>query len=127
MQGVVLGVLFLWISIVMYLTGVQNSAISFALGVMVCVAVILLMTDYEVKTGKTMSFFAKYTMPIFLLHTLFAAPLRSILLKMGVINVAVHVVLGLEISFAGPIVTAWIMKKTNWLEFFLYPTALKRK
>ena len=25
------------------------------------------------------------------------------------------------ISFVGPIVAAWIMKKTKWLEFFLYP------
>ena len=30
------------------------------------------------------------------------------------------VVLGLGISFAGPIIAAWIMKKTKWLEFFLY-------
>lgn len=43
------------------------------------------------------------------------------LLKMGVTNAAVHVVLGLGISFAEPIVAAWVMKKTKWLEFFLYP------
>jgi len=30
-------------------------------------------------------------------------------------------VLGLGISFIGPIIAAWIMKKTKWLEFFLYP------
>ena len=55
------------------------------------------------------------------MHTLFAAPARSVLLKMGITNAAVHIVLGLAISFAGPIITAWIMKKTKWLEFFLYP------
>ena len=27
----------------------------------------------------------------------------------------VHIVLGLAISFAGPIIAAWIMKKTKWL------------
>lgn len=68
-----------------------------------------------------MGFFAKYTMPIFLMHTLFAAPMRSVLLKIGVTNAAIHIALGLGISFAGPIVAAWIMKKTKWLEFFLYP------
>lgn len=71
-----------------------------------------------------MDFVAKYTMPIFLMHTLFAAPVRSILMKVGTENVAVHVVLGLGISFAGPIIAAWIMKKTKWLEFFLYPIAI---
>ena len=71
-----------------------------------------------------MDFVAKYTMPIFLMHTLFAAPVRSILMKAGIENAAVHVVLGLGISFAGPIIAAWIMKKTKWLEFFLYPIAI---
>lgn len=34
----------------------------------------------------------------------------------GVTNAAIHIALGLGISFAGPIVAAWIMKKTKWLE-----------
>lgn len=39
----------------------------------------------------------------------------------------IHVVLGLGISFVGPIIVAWIMKKTKWLEFFLYPNKLIEK
>lgn len=85
---------------------------------------ILLVADYEDKTGKFMEFLAKYTMPIFLMHTLFAAPLRSVLLKVGIANPAAHVVLGIGISFMGPIITAWIVKKTKWLEFFLYPNII---
>jgi putative acyltransferase len=61
------------------------------------------------------------SLPIFLMHTLFAAPTRAVLLKVGVTNAAAHVVLGLGISFVGPIVAAWVMKKTKYLEFFLYP------
>ena len=61
------------------------------------------------------------------MHTLFAAPLRSILMKIGIENAVIHVVLGLGISFAGPIIAAWIMKKTKWLEFFLYPNKFIRK
>ena len=71
-----------------------------------------------------MEFLAKYTMPIFLMHTLFAAPLRSVLLKVGIANPAAHVVLGIGISFMGPIITAWIVKETKWLEFFLYPNII---
>lgn len=64
-----------------------------------------------------MSFLAKYTKPIFLMHTLFAAPLRFVLLKIGITNAVVYVTMGLGISFVGTIVAAWIMKKTQWLEF----------
>ena len=74
-----------------------------------------------------MDFHAKYTMPIFLMHTLFAAQLQSILIKAGIVNVVVHVALGLGINFAGPIIATWIMKKIKWLEFFLYPNEFIRK
>lgn len=60
-------------------------------------------------------------MPIFLMHTLFAAPLRTVLFKLGIQNAIIHVVLGIAISFIGPMVAAIIMKKAKWLEFFLYP------
>ena len=43
----------------------------------------------------------------------FSGDFRRFLLRMCV--------LGLGISFVGPIIAAWIMKKTKWLEFFLYP------
>lgn len=100
---------------------IRNDAVSFAMGLLACVAVILMVADYEAKFGKCMDFLAKYTMPIFLMHTLFAAPMRSLLLKIGIENAVVHIVLGLGISIAGPIIAAWIMKKTKWLEFFMYP------
>ena len=121
MQGTICGILFIILSIVVYTAEISGSAISFIMGLLACVAVILMVADYENKFGKYIDFLTKYTMPIFLMHTLFAAPTRSVLLKMGVTNAAVHVVLGLSISFAGPIIAAWIMKKTKWLEFFVYP------
>lgn len=116
------------LSIVVYTAEIDGSAISFAMGLLACVAVIMLVADFEEKFGKGLDFLAKYTMPIFLMHTLFAAPMRSVLLKVGLENAVAHVVLGIGISFAGPIIAAWIMKKTKWLEFFLYPNkVLQRK
>lgn len=50
--------------------GIRNDAVSFAMGLLACVAVILMVADYEAKFGKCMDFLAKYTMPIFLMHTL---------------------------------------------------------
>lgn len=120
-QGTILGLLFVILSVVVYAAGISGGAISFIMGLLACVAVILMVTDFEEKLGRGMDFLAKYTMPIFLMHTLFAASLRSVLLKVGVTNAVAHVVLGLGISFAGPIIATWIMKKTKWLEFLLYP------
>ena len=125
-QGMIFGVLFIILSIVVYTAEISGSTISFAMGLLACAAVILMMTDFEQRVGKGMDFLAKYTMPIFLMHTLFAAPVRAILLKAGIGNAAMHMVLGIGISFIGPIIAAWIMKKTKWLEFFLYPNKLIR-
>ena len=120
-QGTIIGILFLGLSVAVYRADIQNSDVSFVLGLIACVAVILMVANFEGKSGKAVSFLAKYTMPIFLMHTLFAAPMRSVLLKLGIGSPVIHVVLGLGISFIGLIIVAWIMKKTKWLEFFLYP------
>lgn len=126
-QETIFGLLFVILSIAVYTAKISGGVISFTMGLLACAAVILIVADFEEKLGRGMDFLAKYTMPIFLMHTLFAAPLRSVLLKVGVTNAVAHVVLGLGISFAGPIIAAWIMKKTRWLEFFLYPNkTLKR-
>lgn len=115
------------LSEVVYTAEISGSASSFIMGLLACVAVILMVAGFEEKFGRGMDFLAKYTMPIFLMHTLSAAPLRSVLMKVGIENAVVHVVLGLGISFAGPITAAWIMKKMKWLEFFLYPNKFIRK
>ena len=96
-------------------------------GIAACVAVILMAAGAEGGFGRGVDFLAKYTMPIFLMHTLFAAPTRAVLLKLGIGSSVIHVVLGLGISFVGPIIAAWIMKKTKWVEFFLYPNKLIEK
>ena len=125
-QGTICGLLFIALSVVVYKAEISGGVISFTMGLLACVAVIL-MAGGEGGLGRGVDFLAKYTMPIFLMHTLFAAPLRSVLMKGGIENAVIHVVLGLVISFAGPIIAAWIMKKTKWLEFFLYPNKFIRK
>ena len=120
-QGMICGLLFMILSVVVYKAEISGGVIPFAMGLLACVAVILMAAGFERRFGRGMDFLAKYTMPIFLMHTLFAAPMRSVLLKLGIGSSVIHVVLGLGISFVGPIIVAWIMKKTKWLEFLLYP------
>ena len=126
-QGIICGLLFIILSILVYKAGISGGLASFVMGLLACIAVILMVAGFEEKLGKGIDFLAKYTMPIFLMHTLFAAPMRAILMKIGIENAVIHVVLGLGISIAGPIMAAWVMKKTKWLEFFLYPTRFIRK
>lgn len=117
------GVIFLLLSIWVYLIGINHGVISFLLGLLACFSVVTLMEKIYENRRQSAAFgaLAKYTMPIFLMHTLFAAPLRTVLFKLGIHNAIIHVVLGIAISFIGPIIAAIIMKKTKWLEFFLYP------
>lgn len=126
-RGLVLGriavVLFLALSVLIFRADISSGLLSTGICVLGCSAVILpIGFHYENhEQNKVFGFMAQYTMPIFLMHTMFAAPMRTMLLKLGIQNAAIHVVLGLAISFIGPILMAWIMKKSKCLEFFLYP------
>ncbi len=120
---IVTGVVFGVLSVLIYKANMQHAMASFIMGLIACCSIIM-MVMILFKGGKQVEVFAylsKYTMPIFLMHTLFAAPVRIILLKAGIWNAAVHVVLGLLISFVGPIVAMAIISKSKRLEFFLYP------
>lgn len=117
------GVIFLLLSIWVYLIGINHGVISFLLGLLACFSVVTLMEKIYENRRQSAAFgaLAKYTMPIFLMHTLFAAPLRTVLFKLGIQNAVLHVILGIAISFIGPMIAGIIMKKSKWLEFFLYP------
>ena len=121
--AVLTGVIFVIASIFEYRCGTNIFGIGFILGCMACFCVIAVIV-FIFKDNRQNGFFgfmAKYTMPIFLMHTLFAATFRSVLLKGGINSAVVHIVLGISISFAGPVIAAWVMEKSKWLEIFIYP------
>lgn len=121
--GIGSGVLFILLSIWVYQMGTSNWWMTFLLGAMACFAVVILSINYtnQHKNNRLFVLLSRYTMPIFLMHTLFAAPFRIVLMKVGIRNAYVHIALGITISIAGPIIAAEIMRKTNWLEIFVYP------
>lgn len=73
------------------------------------------------KQTKIFGFLSKYTMPIFLMHTIFAAACRSVLFKIGISSAPVHITVGLLASFAFPIIAAMIMEKIK-LDILYNPT-----
>ena len=83
------------------------SSISFAMGLLACGAILVMFIRMDGKSSAL----AEYTMPIFLMHTIFAAGVRAILFKFGFITPILHVILGVSASFFGPIIAAEVMKK----------------
>ena len=119
-SGALSGLVFVILSIVAYVKAIKPGVFTFILGLIACYSVIILVADNadnETAFGKVMEVLSKYTMPIFLMHTI----MRAALLRIGVTNGIIHISVGLIVSFGGPILAAYIMEKTTWLEFFLYP------
>ena len=66
------------LSVVVYKAEISGGVIPFTMGLLACVAVILMVAGVERRFGRGMDFLAKYTMPIFLMHTMFAASTRAV-------------------------------------------------
>ncbi len=64
---------------------------------------------------------AKYTFPIYLMHTTFSAGIRIALLKIGINNFYIHFILGFIIGVFVPMIIAKILAKTKYGNIILYP------
>lgn len=121
--GSAIGGTFLVVSVLIYIYKVYFYGVSFLLGIMACASIILIIATLYINNVQSsfFEFMAEYTMPIFLMHALFAAGIRVILFRLGIDNSTAHVIFGLFASFIGPIIAGMIMKKIKHLEFFMYP------
>ncbi len=120
--GLALGLLFLILSIFSY--RIENSFVSLGMGIVACIAVIMIFADC--KESIIMNKISKYTMPVFLMHTLFAAPMRIVLLKIGITNIAIHTISGIFISFIAPVITMIFLQAIK-LDFIVYPGNLLKR
>lgn len=76
----------------------------------------------DTKLCQALNLCSRDTFPIYLLHTICAAPVRSLLLHFGVQNPVVHIALGLAASFLLPMAAGHIAARVPVFNFFLYPT-----
>lgn len=121
--GSLLLTLFLCISVFIYLHGINSGMMNTAMGAIACLAVFLLTHSMKAE-GELRKFERigmKYSFPIFLMHTIFAAAIRIVLIELEIRNAGIHTVLGLSASFIGPIIATKIMERCKWMEFFMYP------
>lgn len=117
------------ICIFYYRTPKTNEPVKFIVGLLFVTAIII--ASYNFQNDKLNNFcnkFSKYFMPIYVMHTIFAAGIRIILLKLGITNIFIHTVLGLTLSFAVPIIIYKIAIKLPFIMFFISPKeAIKSK
>lgn len=76
---------------------------------------------------KIINFMSKYTFSIYLMHTMFSAGIRIVLLKLGIYNFYIHFILGLIMGMVMPILVTIILEKTKYGEIILYPLKTIKK
>ena len=69
-----------------------------------------------------LTFVNTYSFQIYLLHTIFTAGIRIVLLRVNVTQWWIHVALGTVCGLAFSVLAAWIAKKIKVLNFFFFPT-----
>lgn len=86
--SVFLSVLFVVASVLFCVYRIEVSIVSFIMGLVACVATVAFFSIFSnTNIVKTIAEkLSNFTMPVFLMHTIFAAGLRNLLLKFGVEN-----------------------------------------
>lgn len=99
-----------------------GTGLSLIIDILACYGVIGFIGWLYKKNKQTpvFGFLSKYTMPIFLMHTIFAAGIRAVLLKINITNSAVHILAGLAASIVLPVIAQLIMDKIH-LDIIIYP------
>lgn len=72
--------------------------------------------------SKFLLFMNKYSLQIYLLHTIFTAGIRIILIRLNISNWIVHVIAGTVFGIVFSVLAAIIAKKTKVLNIFFFPT-----
>lgn len=109
----VCAIVFLAGSIVAYACGFTREPVPFVLGLLACAAVILMTAEHAETLANVpgVSLLSAYTLPIYLMHTLCAAPVRTVLIRLGWTSAIVHVVVGLTASIVGPMMIVWCYRQ----------------
>ena len=77
--------------------------------------------------SRFLDFMNKYSFQIYLLHTIFTAGIRIILLRMNITSWWIHVPVGTVCGIVFSVLTAMIAKKIRFFDFFFFPTKAFRK
>lgn len=111
---------------ILFLNIINGNAITsrfFAvLGIVTSIVFISLFDKFDC-VEKCMLLLNRYSFPIYLLHTIFTAGFRIVLLKVGVSNYLLHVLLGIIVGIGIPIIGMNVIKNCKILLFIFYPSS----
>jgi fucose 4-O-acetylase-like acetyltransferase len=123
--SLVLIIIFTGTSCALYSYGYRATFTIFTiiLGTLACLGLSMLFRYIEACGfySRFVTLIAKYSFPIYLLHTIYAASVRTLLIFTGVKSVWIHLLLGFTAGTAGSILTAFIFEKMVYPEFIFYP------
>lgn len=114
------------LSLLFYRNENTRQDIKFLIGFLFTISIVFVFATYANKYTACSTKLSELFMPIYVLHTICAAGVRIILLKLGISNAFIHVVLGTISSFLLPAIVYYISLKIPFFLFFFYPkNALK--
>lgn len=97
------------------LTGLINIVFAIS-GILICINIFRM-----INSPKILNTFKKYTFQIYLTHTIFAAGIRIVLLKLGVTNYFIQFIIGLIGGIYVPVIMSIISDKIKYTNIFFYP------
>ena len=123
--GIVFECIFAVLSFLLYKNFIRDrfSPWTILLGFVAVVGICLITRFACYKRGENpiIEWLVPYTLPIYLLHTIYAAAIRNALLFFDIKSIQLHFLLGFCAGFFGSILTAMVMKKLIFPYFFFNP------
>ena len=77
--------------------------------------------------SRFLSFINKYSFQIYLLHTIFTAGIRIVMVRLNITQWWIHVVVGTICGIVFSVLAAVIAKKIKFLNFFFFPGKIKTR
>ncbi|MGN1421715.1 MAG: acyltransferase family protein [Eubacterium sp.] len=99
-----------------------SESVKFIIGLLFVLFIVIISQFTEITAVNNFCRnFSKYFMPVFVMHTICAAGIRSLLFKMGIDSSLLHILIGLPAGFVFPVLIYKIMEKLPVFMFFVYP------
>lgn len=117
------------LSYIVYCKINTNAIIQFVFAsIFVLIITYLFQSKEHYKTDGVVEHSVKYFMPVYVLHTIVAAGIRTVLLKLGIASGILHFVIGFGVSIFIPAIVYMVAENKWWLLFFFEPIkAIKLK
>ncbi len=98
------------------------TAILTMLALLSAIEIIRLITKNKDKISGIWKYLSKYMLQIYLLHTICAAGIRVILIRLNITNLIIHTIAGLIFSFVIPIICAMFAERFRIFNIVFFPS-----